>query len=91
METPSYMRSIVDRNVVMRRMTVFGTQFADSVEAELHIHEQTAEQNHAGRTRYVHGISISANNCMRIPSTCLDPAKSALVEGKSPCLWNKVT
>jgi hypothetical protein len=74
-------------------MTVFGTQFADSEEAELHIHEQPAAQNHAGRTLYVHGISISANNCMIfvISSTCLDPAKSALVEGKSPCLWNKVT
>ena len=68
----------------LRHRTVFGTQFADSKEAELHIHEQPAAQNHAGRTRYVHGISISANNCMRIPSTCLDPAESAFV-------WREIT
>jgi len=85
------MQSVVDRKVVMRRGIVFGRQFTDSEEAELHVHEQPAAQNHAGRTRYVHGISISANNCMRIPPTCLDPAESALVEGKSPCVWDKVT
>ena len=70
---------------------LFGTQFPDSEEAGLHVHEQPAVQNHAGRTRYVNGISIRANNWTRIPSTCVDPAESALVEGKSPCLWNKVT
>ena len=39
MGPPSYMPSAVDWNVVTRRMTVFGTQLADSEEAELHIHE----------------------------------------------------
>jgi len=85
------MRSVVDRNVVMRRGIVFDTQFAESEDAELHIRDQPAAQNHAGRTRYVLGVAISASNCMRIPSTCLDPAESALVEGKSPYPWNKVT
>jgi hypothetical protein len=73
------MRSVLDRNVVKRRRIVFGTQFADSEEAEMHIHEKPAAQNHAGRKLYVHGISIIAYSCMRIPSTCLDPVESALV------------
>jgi len=88
---PSYMRSVVDRNVVTQRGIVFGTQFADSEEAERHVPEKSAAQNHAGRTRYVRGISNSASSCLSIPSTCVDPAASALVAGKSPCLCNKVT
>ena len=37
MRPPSYMRSVVDRNVVMRRMTVFSEELASAHQLHAHI------------------------------------------------------